>query len=267
VVRVVIIGAAGRMGAALIRCASRLECVALHGAVDNSECGRIGEDAGIASGIEEAGVPITDDLAAACNGADVTIDFTFHTAVPGSIRTAAQHGVAGVIGTTGLTEDETAVVHEAAAKVPIVWAPNMSLGVNLLFAMTRKAASLLDESYDIEICETHHRHKKDAPSGTALRLAEKAAAGRNVDLDRVAIYGRHGDTGERPAGEIAIHSLRSGDVVGDHVVSFATEGERIELVHRASSRDTFANGALHAAQWVGAQTPGLYDMQDILGLS
>ena len=199
--------------------------------------------------------------------ADAVIDFTFHEAVPANVRAAAGLGKGYVLGTTGLSDDETAAVQAAAEVVPVVWAPNMSLGINLLSALVRQAAAALGENYDVEVVEMHHRHKQDAPSGTALHLARHVAAGRGQDLDRVADYGRHGMTGEREAGRIAIHAVRGGDVVGDHTVVFAGDAERIELTHRASSRDVFAMGALKAAAWVAAQLPGLYDMSHVLGLS
>jgi 4-hydroxy-tetrahydrodipicolinate reductase len=265
-VRIAILGAAGRMGRTLIRCAAGLPNVRVTAAVDVAGCPAAGQDSGLLAGVGANGVPVSVDLAAACAIADVAIDFTFHSAVPVNAGVAAARGVALVIGTTGLDAQETAGVHDAAKRIPILWAPNMSLGVNLLFALTQKAAAVLDTTYDIEIVETHHRHKKDAPSGTALRLAERAAAGRGVDLNTVANFGRQGLVGERPVGQIAMHSVRVGDVVGDHTVTFGTDGERIELSHRASSRDVFAKGALHAAQWVAGRAAGLYDMQDVLGL-
>lgn len=264
--KVIINGAAGRMGQALARCSQRLDGITLVGAVERPGSDAIGIDAGTLAGIGELGVPIAGDLREVEADDAVLIDFTFHSVVADNAELAASLGRSLVIGTTGLDAASTARVEACAGQVPIVWAPNMSVGVNLLFAMTQRAASILGTDYDIEIIETHHRHKQDAPSGTALRLAEKAAAGREVNLDDVANYGRKGITGERPAGEIGIHSVRSGDVVGDHVVSFATEGERVELGHKASSRDAFANGALHAARWLEGRDAGLYDMQDVLGL-
>jgi 4-hydroxy-tetrahydrodipicolinate reductase len=182
------------------------------------------------------------------------------------VRAAQDAGKAFILGTTGLTDEEAASVHAAAESIPIVWAPNMSLGMNMLFAMVKQAAAGLSESYDIEIVEAHHRHKQDAPSGTALGLAENAAAGRGVSLDDVADYGRHGMTGERVPGRIGIHAIRAGDIVGDHSVIFAAEGERLELTHRASSRSIFAVGAVKAALWAAGKPAGLYDMQDVLGL-
>ena len=170
-----------------------------------------------------------------------------------------------MLGTTGLTAEERAAVDEASKTIPLCFAPNFSLGINLLLELVRRAAAVLDESYDAEIVEMHHRHKKDAPSGTALGLAEALAEGRNVNLDAVACYGRHGIVGERPAGEIGIHAIRGGAVVGDHTVIFAADEERVEIAHKAASRAAFAKGAIKAAQWLLGRAPGLYDMRDVLG--
>ncbi len=265
-ITVAILGAAGRMGQALVRSARGMEGVAVAAAVELPSHPAVGRDAGLTAGIGETGVAIGADARAAVAAADVAIDFTFHTEAPRNAALCAALGKDLVLGTTGLDAGEAAGIREAASRVPVVWAPNYSLGVNLLFSLVRQAARTLGLNYDIEIVETHHRLKKDAPSGTALGLARAAASGRGQDLDKVAVYGRHGITGERPAGEIGIHALRGGDVVGDHTVLFAAPGERLELTHRASGRDVFAPGALKAAQWVAGRKPGLYDMQDVLGL-
>lgn len=262
---VAILGAAGRMGGALIRCAGRVEGVEAIAAIEAQGHPGIGQDAGTLAGVEPIGIAVSSDSSAAA-AADVLIDFSFHTAAAGNATLAADAGKALVIGTTGLTEEELAVVRTAAERIPVVRAPSMSLGVNLLFAMTEKVAAMLDADYDIEIVETHHRHKKDAPSGTALRLAEKAAAGRGETLQDVACYGREGEVGERPRGQIGIHAVRAGDVVGEHTVIFAAEGERLELSCRASSRDSYAMGSLRAALWAHGRSAGLYDMQNVLGL-
>ena len=264
--KIVIIGAAGRMGRALVRCLKQHPSLRLVGAIEHGECPLIGRDAGTVAGEGECGVLISDDLAACAAEADVLIDFSLHTAVPAHVRLAADLGKGMVIGTTGIFPAENAILQEAAHRIPIVWAPNMSVGVNLLFAMVRKAAGILGPEYDVEVTEMHHRHKKDAPSGTALRLAEKVAEGRRVDFNAVAVYGREGQTGERPSGQIGIHALRGGDIIGDHTVMFAIDGERVELTQRATSRDTFAMGALRAAAWVIKRPPRMYDMQDVLGL-
>ena len=191
------------------------------------------------------------------------IDFSYHTAVPPSVAKAAERGLAYVIGTTGLTADEQKVVDEAAKRIPVVQSGNYSLGVNLLLELVRDAARVLGPEYDVEITEMHHRHKKDAPSGTALMLAKSAAAGRGAKDEFV--YGRRGDIGERPVGEIAIHALRGGSVIGDHTVMFAGDVERVELTHKAQGREAFAAGALRALQWARGKAPGIYSMRDVLG--
>ena len=195
------------------------------------------------------------------------IDFSFHTAVPGYIARAAASGLPYVIGTTGLTPDEQHAVDAAAAKIPVVQSGNYSLGVNLLVELVKQAARILGPAYDVEVVEMHHKHKKDAPSGTALMLAQAAAEGRGGDFAKAGVFGRHGITGERPAGEIAVHALRGGAVVGDHTVMFAGDVERVELVHKAQSREAFAAGALRAVQWAAGRAPGRYTMRDVLGLS
>ena len=264
--KVAIIGAAGRMGQALVRCSKLMPEIQLVAAVDQASCPLCGKDAGTLAGIGEIGLAITRDLAAAVKAADVLIDFSFHENVPVTVKLASEHKKAVVIGTTGLNPDERAAVELAAKSIAIVSAPNMSLGVNLLFALVEQAGKALGLDYDVEITEAHHRHKKDAPSGTALRLGEKVAQGRKQNFRDVAIYGREGLGGERPRGQIGIHAIRAADIIGDHTVLFATEGERVEISHRASSRDAFAKGALHAGSWLATgHKPGLYDMQDVLG--
>ncbi|MDD5704719.1 MAG: 4-hydroxy-tetrahydrodipicolinate reductase [Kiritimatiellae bacterium] len=258
-----ILGAAGRMGQALLRAATAFSDLRVTAAVEQEGHEALGQDAGLRAAAAKLGVPITTaDRAAA---ADVTIDFTFHTATPANAARAAV-GKGYVLGTTGLTSEERQAVQELARRIPVVWAPNMSLGVNLLLDLARRAAAVLDAAYDVEIVEMHHRLKRDAPSGTALGLAEAVARGRSVSLEDVACYGRHGVTGERPRGQIALHALRGGDVVGDHTVIFAADGERIELAHKASNRDAFAKGALHAAHWLHGRPAGLYSMRHVLGL-
>ncbi|MEZ5992106.1 MAG: 4-hydroxy-tetrahydrodipicolinate reductase [Planctomycetota bacterium] len=199
-------------------------------------------------------------------GADVLIDFS----LPEGFRARLQECIANktplVSGTTGLTEDDFKQLDEAAKVIPVLWAPNMSVGVNLLFALARQAAAALPESYDIEIVEMHHRRKVDAPSGTAIGLLKAVCEGNGRDANEVVRHGREGQTGERTRKEIGMHALRGGDVVGDHTVMFATEGERIELTHKASSRDTFAGGAVRAAEWLAGKTPGRYAMAEVLGL-
>ena len=199
--------------------------------------------------------------------AEAVIDFSFHSAVPAFVAKAAEEGVAYVLGTTGLSPEEQQAVNAAAKRIPVVQSGNYSLGVNLLLNLVQTAAKVLGPEYDVEVVEMHHRHKKDAPSGTALMLAKAAAAGRGVDFDAAAVYGRKGIVGERPEGEIAVHALRGGSVVGDHTVMFAGEVERVELTHRAQSREAFAAGALKAAQWAAGRQPGIYTMRDVLGFA
>lgn len=241
--RVIITGSKGRMGKALIACAPGHRELEVAGQIDQG-----------------------DDLTAIIARCDAVIDFSSHSATAAIAELCAQHGKALVVGTTGHDDSEKSRITHHASRIPMVLSSNYSTGVNTLFWLTRKAAEILGPGYDLEVLEMHHRLKKDAPSGTAKSLAEILAAVRGQQLARVARHGREGIVGERTAEEIGIHSIRGGDVVGDHTVVFATNGERVELTHKASSRDTFANGALRAALWVVNQKPGLYDMQDVLGL-
>ena len=241
--KIIIIGSKGRMGQALVACAKKIHGLEIVAEIDQG-----------------------DDLAAVISKCDVVIDFSAHAATVAVAKLCAKHKKALVIGTTGHTDTDTFEIKQNKAKIPIVWASNFSTGVNTLFWLTRKAAEILGPDFDLEVVEMHHRLKKDAPSGTAKSLAEILADVRKLHLDHAARHGRHGIVGERTLGEVGIHSIRGGDVVGDHTVIFANVGERVELTHKASSRDTFANGALRAAQWLVNQKPGLYDMQDVLGL-
>jgi 4-hydroxy-tetrahydrodipicolinate reductase len=193
------------------------------------------------------------------------IDFSFHGALPAAIEKAAKQGIVYVIGTTGITAEEQRSVDAAAKLIPVVQSGNYSVGINLMLELVKRAAATLGNEYDIEITEMHHRHKKDAPSGTALMLAKSAAAGRKVELDEVAIYGREGEVGARPAGEIAVHALRGGSVIGDHTVMFAGDVERVEITHRAQGREAFAAGALKAVAWAKGKNPGIYSISDVLG--
>jgi 4-hydroxy-tetrahydrodipicolinate reductase len=207
-----------------------------------------------------------DNLADVIEEGDVVIDFSFHDVTAGVAKLCSSHKKALVIGTTGHTESDKVEIRRHEKKIPMVWASNYSTGVNTLFWLTRKAAEILGPGFDLEVVEMHHRLKKDAPSGTATTLLEILADVRKVQLEKALRHGRRGIIGERTTGEIGIHALRGGDVVGDHTVIFAANGERVELTHKASSRETFANGALRAAQWVIGKNPGIYDMQDVLGL-
>jgi 4-hydroxy-tetrahydrodipicolinate reductase len=265
-IKVTIAGAAGRMGHALTRCVTDAQDMEVVGAVERADHPELGKDTGETAGIGNIGVPITDDLSAAMNGADVLVEFTFHTAVPGNAEIAADMGKAVVIGTTALDEKQRGRVKAAATRVPIVCAPNMSLGVNLLFAMAKKAGSVLGADYRVSIDETHHIHKKDAPSGTALRLGEKVADGRDIQFDSIYVHDEGGKSNDHPEGKLIIRSYREDEVVGDHTVRFENSVERVELTHNAHSRDALALGTLHAVRWVVSQTPGLYDMQNVLGL-
>lgn len=264
--KVIIVGAAGRMGRRLINCIYNAEDMELVGALEYPKSPYIGKDAGLIAGIAPMGIAISKDLKLLIPIADAIIDFsTGDIIMNAKLATAA--GLMAVIGTTALTEDDKKdLANLAKSGGKIVSAPNMSVGVNLLFHLTEKVAEILGDDYDIEIVEMHHNKKKDAPSGTAVRLGECAAAGRKLSYTENAVHGRKGIVGERQSSEIGMHAVRGGDVVGDHTVIFAAEGERVELTHKASSRDTFAMGALKAVRFLSKQSAGLYDMQDVLGL-
>lgn len=264
--RIGIVGAAGRMGQMLVREVAATPGCTLAGGTERPGSANLGRDLGTLAGLEPLGVAATDDAAALFRAADAVIDFTAPAASVAHARLAAETGTALVVGTTGLSEQDRAALADSAARAPVVFAANMSLGVNLLLGLVRKVASTLGPDWDIEILEMHHRHKVDAPSGTALALGQAAAEGRAVALETVRRSVRDGHTGPRPAGEIGFATLRGGDVVGDHTVIFAAEGERIELTHKAASRAIFARGAVRAALWAPTQPPGFYSMQDVLGL-
>lgn len=266
-VRTVILGAAGRMGQLLTKCAVTNPEIKLVGAIETTGHPDLGRDSGTVAGIEATGVKITSDIDAVLKaGSDVIIDFTFHSAAPANIKKAEQYRNAFVLGTTGLTEDEKAVILEAGDNIPVVMAPNMSLGMNLLFSVVKKAASVLGMQYDISVDETHHIHKKDAPSGTALMLGEKVCEGLDKKPEEMIVHDPEGQMSEAPEGRIWMRSYRKGEVVGDHTVVFENSYERVEFTHRAWSRASFANGALRAAIWVVTQRPRVYDMQDVLSL-
>ncbi|HOE26223.1 MAG TPA: 4-hydroxy-tetrahydrodipicolinate reductase [bacterium] len=262
--RIVVCGACGRMGKRIIACAAEDPGIAVAGAVERAGHPCLGADAGACAGVGEIGVAVSADLEAAARGADVIVDFSGRETAVRNAAAAASLGMPIVIGTTGLGEEQLHPIRAAAEKVACVVAPNMSVGANLLIEIAAETARLLGDDYDVEIVETHHRMKKDAPSGTALALARAVAGARGIDLPGAVVYGRSGHPGARPKGQIGIHAVRQGDVVGDHVVGFAAPGERIELVHRATSRDTFARGALRAAKWVAKKAPGIYGMADVL---
>jgi 4-hydroxy-tetrahydrodipicolinate reductase len=265
VTKVVIAGVSGRMGHALLEGVFADADLQLHGALDRANSPQIGQDAGAQLG-KSAGVTITSDVAAALKGADVLVDFTRPEASLIYLEACKLAGVKHVIGTTGFTVEQKAKITSAAKEVAIVFAPNMSVGVTLLLSLVEQAAKVLNNGYDIEVVEMHHRYKVDAPSGTALRLGEAAAAGLGQDLKDCAVYAREGVTGEREAGKIGFATLRGGDVVGDHTVVFAGIGERVEITHKASSRATFALGALRASKFLHSKKTGLFDMRDVLSL-
>ncbi|AXE31301.1 4-hydroxy-tetrahydrodipicolinate reductase [Chromobacterium phragmitis] len=262
---IVIVGASGRMGRALIESVLNTEGVRLHAAIDRADSGFIGQDAGLFCG-RGSGVSISSDFISALDGADAVIDFTRPEGTLEHMLACVERGVRMVIGTTGFDDAGKTAIREASDKIGIVFAANFSVGVNLTFKLLDMAARVLDEGYDIEIIEAHHRFKVDAPSGTALRMGEVIADALGRDLKQCAVYGREGVTGERDPQTIGFATVRGGDVVGDHTALFAALGERVEISHKASSRATFANGAVRAARWLSMRPHGLFDMQDVLGL-
>jgi 4-hydroxy-tetrahydrodipicolinate reductase len=265
-IKAVVTGAAGRMGSRIINILSTTEGFSLGGALEKQGNASIGQDAGLAAGIAATGVKITDDLAAAIAAGDVLIDFTFPEVSLGHLKACAAQGRAAVIGSTGFTKEQLAEVNTYTAKIPCVLSPNMSVGVNVCFKVLSDLAKILGPDFDAEIVEWHHRMKKDAPSGTAVRMGEVVAKALGRDYPKVAKYHREGMTGVRTNEEIGMQTVRGGDIVGEHTVFFIGMGERIELTHRAHTRDMFARGAVRAAKWVVGKKPGLYDMQDVLGL-
>lgn len=264
--KIAIMGAGGRMGRELIRAVHEAEGCAVAGGTEQPGSPLVGEDLGTLAGIGELGVVATDDPVALIARVDAILDFTVPAASVEFSALAAQARIVHVLGTTGFSPDEERKIEAAGRHATIVKAGNMSLGVNLLVELTRKVATALDEDFDIEIVEMHHRHKVDAPSGTALMLGEAAAQGRGVDLNERSARGRDGHTGARKRGDIGFAALRGGSVVGDHTVIFAADGERIELTHHAADRGIFARGAVKAALWANGKPPGLYSMTDVLGL-
>lgn len=264
-IRVAIAGAGGRMGRVLIEQILATHGFTLHAALEHAESELIGHDAGLFMG-QQTGVIITDDLDKALADADALIDFTRPEASLTYLASCVKHQVKHVIGTTGFDQDDKKAIQDAAQKTGIVFASNFSVGVNLMFKLLDMAAQALSDDYDIEIIEAHHRHKVDAPSGTALRMGEVIAEAIGRNLKECAVYGREGITGEREPQTIGFATVRAGDIVGEHTALFAGIGERIEITHKASSRATFAQGALRAAQWLKNQPNGLYDMQDVLNL-
>ncbi|MCB1794271.1 MAG: 4-hydroxy-tetrahydrodipicolinate reductase [Candidatus Competibacteraceae bacterium] len=265
-IHVAIAGAAGRMGRQLLDACSRVESIRCSVASEHPDSPFIGADAGEIAGIGRLGIPITADLAPLVDHFDLLIDFTKPAVTIAHLALCRSAGKAMVIGTTGLSTEQKAEIAAGAARIPIVFAPNMSVGVNLCLKLLELAARTLGDSVDIEILEAHHRHKVDAPSGTALAMGQTIAGVLGRDLAQCAVYGREGVIGERERNTIGFATIRAGDIVGDHTVLFADDGERIEITHRASSRMTFAKGAARAAAWLANRPPGLYDMRDVLDL-
>lgn len=265
-IRVAVVGAAGRMGKTLIEAITATDGMSLTAATEVPDSTLVGVDVGELAGVGKLGVLISHSLTKVVDDFDVVIDFTGPAATMVHLGVCRQHGKSMVIGTTGLDEDQKKAISDAADDIAIVFAPNMSVGVNLCFRLLQLAAKVMGDDADIEIIEAHHRHKVDAPSGTALRMGEVIAETLDRDLAEVAVYGREGQTGARDPKTIGFETIRAGDVVGEHTVWFATEGERVEVTHKASSRMTFAKGATRAAGWLADKDKGLFDMQDVLDL-
>jgi len=264
--KVAIVGAAGRMGGRLIHAVLEAEGLELTGAVERPGHPQLGQDAGLIAGAGELGVKISDDLAATMSGADVLIDFTFPDVTLKNLEICAAQGKMLVSGSTGFTPEQRAAAEKFAAKIPVVLAPNMSVGVNACFKLLKEAAKILGEDFDVEIVELHHNKKKDSPSGTAVRMGEVVANELGRDYNQVANFHREGICGERSHQEIGMQTVRGGDIVGEHTVYFIGMGERIEISHRAMSRDMFARGATRACKWLNGKVAGIYDMQDVLEL-
>jgi 4-hydroxy-tetrahydrodipicolinate reductase len=264
--RIAITGAAGRMGRTLIQACHEADGIQLAAAVDRPGNSLIGADAGEVAGVGKLGVRLVDDLASVTEHFDVLIDFTMPEATEANLKVCHAAGRRMVIGTTGLDQGQRQLISKASQDIGIVFAPNMSVGVNLCLKLLEMAARVLGDEVDIEVIEAHHRHKVDAPSGTALRMGEVVAETLGRDLTECAVYGRQGRTGERERRTIGFETIRAGDIVGEHTVMFAGTGERVEITHKASSRMTFAKGAVRASGWLMGQERGLFDMQDVLGL-
>ena len=263
---ILVTGAAGRMGRNLITAVAEADGAQLTAATERKGSSMVGVDAGELAGLEKNNVALSDDIARVVDQFDVCIDFTAPAVTIENIKACRAAGKKMVIGTTGFTDEQKQMISDAAQDIAIVFAPNMSVGVNLTFKLLDIAARVLGDTVDIEVIEAHHRHKVDAPSGTALRMGEVVADALGRDLKDCAVYGREGQTGERDRKTIGFETIRAGDIVGEHTVMFADIGERVEITHKASSRMTFANGAVRAAQWLADHDKGLFDMQDVLGL-
>ena len=264
--RIAVMGAAGRMGKTLIEAVQQQQGAGLTAAIDRPDRSLVGADAGELAALGRIGVPLSGDLDRVVDEFDVLIDFTHPTVTLKNLAFCRKHHKAMIIGTTGFSVEEKQLLAEAGKDIPIVFAANFSVGVNLCLKLLDTAARVLGDDVDIEITEAHHRHKVDAPSGTAVRMGEVIADALGRDLKKVAVYGREGQTGARARETIGFATVRAGDIVGDHTVLFAADGERVEITHKASSRMTFAKGAVRAALWLDGREPGLYDMQDVLDL-
>jgi len=265
-VRAIVTGAGGRMGGRIVSLIAETDGIELTGAVERKGHPAVGKDVGEGLGLGRTGILIGDSVAACIDRGDVVIDFTSHDVSLGHLEIAAAAGKAIVIGSTGFTAVEMKRVRELAASVRCVLAPNMSVGVNVMLKVLADVSALLGDDYDVEIVEAHHHLKKDAPSGTAIKMAQVIAESLGRDLDEVGVYSRKGMIGERTKPEIGIQTVRAGDIVGEHTVIFGGMGERLEFIHRAHSRDNFARGAIRAALWIVGRGNGLYDMQDVIGL-
>lgn len=264
--KIAIIGAAGRMGGRLIHAVCETQGLELTGAVERADHPQLGRDAGMIAGVGELGVTLIDNLDVVMEQADALIDFTFPEVTLSNLAICARHGKMLISGSTGFTPEQKQQAEEFARKIPVVLAPNMSVGVNACFKLLKEAAKILGDDFDVEIVELHHNKKKDSPSGTAVRMGEVVADALDRDYNQVANYHREGICGERTHDEIGMQTVRGGDIVGEHTVYFIGMGERIEISHRAMSRDMFARGAARACLWLQGKQPGLYDMQDVLGL-
>lgn len=264
--RIAVVGAGGRMGKSLVQAVHETEGLILGAATERAESGLVGRDVGELAGLGNLNLALSSDLEAVVDAFDVLIDFTAPSATLKHLQICRQAGKQMVIGTTGLSDDDKYKLAEAAEEIGIVFAPNMSVGVNLCFKLLELAAKVMGDEADIEIIEAHHRHKVDAPSGTALRMGEVIAETLGRDLESCAVYGREGNTGPRDRKTIGFETIRAGDIVGEHSVWFALEGERVEIAHKASSRMNFARGAVRASKWISTKSQGLFDMQDVLSL-
>jgi 4-hydroxy-tetrahydrodipicolinate reductase len=265
-VKAIVAGAGGRMGTRIIKMINQTEDITVSAAFEHPHSHAVGKDAGVVAGLEAIGITVADSLESVIDQGEVIIDFTISNASLKHSRVAASHKKPIVIGTTGLSKEEMEEIKNLAKDFSCVLAPNMSVGINLMYRLVDIAAKVFNDDYDVEILEAHHRMKKDAPSGTALQLGRVISNSLGRNFEEVGLFERHGFIGERGKKEIGIQTLRAGDIVGEHTVLFGGIGERIEIVHKASSRDTFAKGAVRAALWIVKQPAGFYDMQDVLGL-